>query len=394
MEAVLTGRVMRRGDRLNVQADLIDVARAAQVWGRQYDRPLGDILGLQEEIVREVSRRLRTPPDGDAQPLHKKRSTENAEAYRLYLKGRYYWNRRTGNLLEKANRYFQQAIEMDPRYGLAHAALAESFALFSYYGVLSPAEAYAKAEAAARTAIGIDEAEAGAHVARGYIKMSYEWDWAGSELEFRRALDIEPNDGTARQWYAAYLTAVGRIGDALVEYKRALDAEPLSLIITVSVGHGYYFARQYDRAFEELTAAVEMDPGFVEARLRRGWVYELKGMYVEAVAELRQALSVSGRDPRMIGALGHAYALAGQRSMAEQCLLQLEEESRDRYVSPYDMAAVHIGLGDPARALACLEKACEDRSFWMIWLRVDPRFDEIRSERRYAALLRRMRLAE
>jgi TolB-like protein/Tfp pilus assembly protein PilF len=392
VRAILTGRVVQRGDSLNIQAELVDVGEVSQLWGRQYDRKFTEILAVQEEIAKQVSEKLRLRTTGEEQKRMGKRSTENTEAYQLYLKGRYYWNRRTADLLKKANEYFQQAIDKDPSYGLAYAGLAESYALFNYYEVLSPGESCPNAKAAALKALEIDETLAEAHAGLGWIKMTCDWDWPGSEREFQRALEINPNDGTARRWHGDYFAARGRLEESLSEHRRALEAEPLSMIHSAGLGRALYFARHYDQALEQLRKTLDMDPSFVEAHLYLGWIYEQKGMFAEALAELRQALSASGGGPRFVSALGHAYAISGQRRMAEESLTRLTELAKQRYVAPFDIAEIHIGLEEKEQALKCLEMAYADHSCWLTWLRVDPRFDGIRGDPRYQDLLRRMHL--
>jgi tetratricopeptide (TPR) repeat protein len=382
---------VQRGDSLNIQTELVDVGEVSQLWGQQYDRKFAEILAVQEEIAKQISEKLRLRPTGEEQKRLGKRSTENTEAYQLYLKGRYYWNRRTADLLKKANEYFQQAIDKDPSYGLTYAGLADSYALFSYYEVLSPGESCPKAKAAMK-ALKIDENLAEAHAGLGWIKMSCDWDWPGSEREFKRALEINPNYGTTRVWYANYLETMGRLDDAIAERRRALEAEPLSLIISGGLGLALYHARRYDQAIEELRKTLEMDPSFVRAHFYLGLVYEQKGRFADAVTELRQALSGSAGAPLYVSALGHAYAISGQRRMAEESLARLKEQSQQSYVAPYDIAVVCMGLRDKGQALKYLEIAYADHSSWVIFLREDPRFDAIRSDPRYQDLLRRMHL--
>jgi serine/threonine protein kinase/tetratricopeptide (TPR) repeat protein len=392
VRAILTGRVIQHGDRLNLQADLVDVSEISQLWGQQYDRKLADIITVQEDVARAVSDKLRLRTTAEEQRLLVRRSTQNAEAYQLYLKGLYYWNRRTGVGLKKAVDFFRQALEKDPGYALAYAGMAESYAMFSYYTVAPPAEAFPKAKAAAVKALEIDETVAEAHASLGWVKISYEWDWAGADREFGRALEIDPNHATARQWYAAYLVAMGRPDESLAAYRRALETEPLSLIISAMTGRGLYFLRRYDDAIDQLRKTLELDPSFAEAHLCLGLAYEQKGMYAEAIAALRQGLEDSGGEPRMAGALGHAYAVSGRRTDAEKILLQLTEQSRHRYVAPYDIAVVHLGLGNQRQAFDYLERAFDDHSHWLIFMRADPRFDSVRGDPRYQDLLRRMLL--
>jgi TolB-like protein/Flp pilus assembly protein TadD len=390
VRAILTGRVVQHGDSLNVQTELVDVGEVSQLWGQQYNRKFAEILAVQEEIAKQVSEKLRLRTTGEEQKRLAKRSTENTEAYQLYLKGRYYWNRRTADMLKRANEYFQQAIDKDPSYGLAYAGLAESYALFTFYEVLQPRESCPKAKAAAAKTLEIDETLSEAHAALGWIKMSCDWDWPGSDREFRRALEINPNDGTARMWHGMYFEAMGRLDEAIAERRRAEEAEPLSLIISTVLGQILYFSRRYDEAMEQFRKTLDLDPSFVQAHLYLGMVYEQKGMFPEANAELRQALSGSGEYPLFISALGHSYAVSGQRRMADEALVRLQEQTKHRYVAPYDIAAIYIGLQEKDQALQYLEAAYEDRSWWMIWLRTDPRFDSIRGDPRYQDLVRRM----
>jgi tetratricopeptide (TPR) repeat protein len=335
---------------------------------------------------------LRLRPTGDEQKRMGKRSTENTEAYQLYLKGRYYWSRRTADLMRKANDYFQQAIEKDPSYGLAYAGLAESYALFNFYEVLPPRESCPKAKVAAMKALAIDETLVEAHDALGWIKMTCDWDWPGSDREFKRALEIKPNDGTARMQYGNYFEAMGRLDEAIALRRRALESEPLSLILSAVLGRALYEARHYDEAMEELRKTLDMDPSFVQAHLYMGWVYEQKGMFAEAIAELRQALSGSGGAPLYVSALGHAYAISGQTRMAEESLARLTEQSKQRYVGPYDLAVIYAGLKERDQTWKYLELAYQDPSYWILFLRIDPRFDSIRGDPRYQDLLRRMHL--
>jgi non-specific serine/threonine protein kinase len=392
VRAILTGRVVHRGDNLNIQIELVDVGEVSQLWGQQYDRKFTEILAVQEDIAKQVSEKLHLRPSGEEQKRLAKRYTENTEAYQLYLKGRYYWNRRTAELLKKANEYFQQAIQKDPGYGLAYAGLAESYAVFNVYEVEPPRESCPKARAAALKALEIDESLAEAHAGLGWIKMACDWDWPGSEREFQRALEINPNGSTARIWHTFHLWAMGKLEEGVSESRRGSEAEPLSSIAGALLGWALGVAGHYDLGIEQLRKTIDMDPSFVEAHGNLGIVYDQKGMVAEAMAEFRQALSLSGGEPRFVGNLGHVYAISGQRKLAEESLVRLNEQSNQRYVAPYDIAVVYIGLGEKDRALKYLEMAYRDRSFSMTWLKVDARFDPIRGDPRYQDILRRMHL--
>jgi TolB-like protein len=355
VRAVLTGRVVQRGDGLNIQTELVDVGQVSQLWGQQYDRKFAEILAVQEDIARQVADKLRLRPTGEEEKRLAKRYTENTEAYQLYLRGRYYWNRRTAELLKRANEYFQQAIDKDSAYGLAYAGLAESYALFNFFEVLPPAESCPRAKAAAMRALEIDDTLAETHGALGWIKMTCDWDWAGSEKEFKRALEINPNYSTARMWYGQYFDAIGRLEESVAQRRRALQVDPLSLVNNAVFGRSLLLARHYDQAIEQLQKTVDLDPSFIEARLYLGWAYEQKGNFVEAIAEFRQAVNASGGGPRFISALGHAYGISGQKGMAQESLVQLKElAKRQRYVAPYNMAAVYVGLKDKEQTLKFL----------------------------------------
>jgi len=392
VQAVLTGRVVERDGALNIQADLINVDDGSQLWGRQYSRKFSDILGLQEEIAREVSGKLGLKPTAEQQKRLAKRSTENTEAYQLYLKGRYYWNRRTEQTLKRAVEYFQQAIDKDPGYALAYAGLADCYAVYIGYQVESPRESGPKARALATTALKIDETLAEAHASLAMTRMHYEWDWAGAEREFQRSIELDPNYPTAHYWYGACLMATGRTEQAVTSLKRAQQLDPLSLVINSAVGRMLYHARRYDEAIEQGRKTLEMDPNFAVGHWWLGLPYEQKAMYREAIAEFQKGLELSGGNPSMLGDLGHVYAVAGNRDKARQALARLQEMSKRRYVSAFDIAIIYTGLGDQERGFEWLEKAFEDRSWGMIRLKVDPRFDRLRADPRFVGLLRRMGL--
>jgi tetratricopeptide (TPR) repeat protein len=286
VRATLTGKVVQRGDSLNIQTELVDVGELSQLWGQRYERKFSDILYVQEDIAKQVSDKLHLRPSGEEQKRMSKRATENTEAYQLYLKGRFYWNRRTADLLKNPNEYFQQAIEKDPGYGLAYAGLAESYALFDYYEVQPPRESCPKARAAAMKALEIDETLAEPHTALGWLKMACEWDWAVSESEFKRALEINPKDANAWGYHAVYLKAMGKVEESITEDKRALEAEPLALIYNAVLGRDLFYAGHDDQAIEQLRETIDLDPSFIEAHLFLGWVFERKSMFAEAIAEL------------------------------------------------------------------------------------------------------------
>ena len=392
VHAVLTGRVTERGDSLNIQTELVDVAADSQLWGQQYNRKLSDIIVVQEEISNAVSAKLRLRPTGEEQKRLTKRYTENPEAHQLYLKGRYLWNRRTAQTLQRAAAYFQQAIDRDPGYALAWAGLADCYVLYSFYGVLPPAEAFPKAKEAAAKALEIDDTLAEAHASLVLAKIEYDWDWPGAEREYNRTTELDPNYATVYDYYGNDLAAMGRLDEALVARKRAEELDPLSLIDSSVVGWDLYHARQYDQAIQQLRRTLDMDANFPFAHLCLGLAYEQKGMFKEAIGELQKGSSLSGGEPTTVGALGHAYAASRRKDEAQKVLVELKQLSRRRYVPPYDIAVIYIGLGDKDLTFEWLEKAYRDHSSWLPFLKVDPRFGSLQGDSRYRDLRRRMGL--
>jgi TolB-like protein/Tfp pilus assembly protein PilF len=394
VRAILTGRIVQRGDTLNIQTDLVDVSGDSQLWGRQYTRTLADLITVQEEIATAIAERLRLRPTADDQKRLTRHSTANSEAHQLYLKGQFYWNRRTAERLQRATEYFRQAIDKDPGYARAWAALADCYALYGFYGVGSPREAGPRGKEAALSALRIDDTLSEAHTTLAWIKATYEWDFPGAEIEYKRAIELNPNNGLAHSRYGVYFEATGRLSEALAQGMRAQALEPLSLIINSVHGRRFHFAREYDRASEELGKVLELDPNFAQAHLYLGWVYEQQGRHDDAIAELQKAFTLSGGESEIVGALGHAYAVAGKRGEAEKILDTLNERSTQRYIAPFDVALIHAGLGAKNATFEWLDKALEDHSTWLFWIKVDPRFDGIRDDVRYRDLLRRMRFPE
>jgi eukaryotic-like serine/threonine-protein kinase len=393
VRAVLTGRVLEREGVLNIQVDLINVKDGSQLWGHQYRRRLSDILSLQEEIVRDVSSKLGLKQTADQQKRVAKHATESTEAYQLYLKGRYCWNRRTEQMVKRAVEYFQQAIEKDPGYALAYGGLADGYAVYGVYEVEQPSKSGAKAKAAATRALEIDNTLAEPHASLGMTRMAYEWDWAGAEQEFQRAIELDPNYPTAHLWYGICLGATGRNEQAVASMKHAQQLDPLSLVIMTGLGWELYYSRRYDEAITQIRNAFEMDPNFALGHFWLGMLYEQKALYAESIAEFRKALELSSGSPLMLGSLGHAYTSTRDWEKARQVLADLVEVSKHRYVAPFNIALIYVGLGQKDRSLEWLQKALDDRSYWAIFLKVDPRFDPLRSDERFTKLLGRMGLS-
>jgi TolB-like protein/Flp pilus assembly protein TadD len=392
VRAVLTGRVLERDGALNIQVDLIDVENGSQLWGRQYSCRFSDVLGVQREISEAVAEKLGAKATVEHKKRLAKRSTEDTEAYQAYLRGRYYWNRRSEQALRRAVGYFQQAIDKDPGYALAWAGLADCYAAFPGYHVESPRESGPKAKAAAAKALEIDNTLAEAHAAMAVTSMHHDWDWSGAEREFQLAIQLDPNYATSYQWYSECLTATGRTEQALASIKRAQQLDPLSPSINTNLGTRLHEAGRYDEAIEQLRKVVEMEPSFAPAHWFLGMPYLQKEMYREAIAEFQRAVQISGGNPAALGRLGYAYAISGNREKAQQSLAELDEVAKRRYVAPIETAGIYAGLADRERALEWLEKAVLDRSRTLIFLKVDHRFDALRNDPRFSSLLRRIGL--
>ncbi|MBD0326711.1 MAG: tetratricopeptide repeat protein, partial [Pyrinomonadaceae bacterium] len=399
VRAVLTGKIVQVGDTLSLQVELVDVANQTQLWGEKFNRKVSDIISLQDELSRDISENLRLRLTGEEKKQLTKRYTENPDAYRLYWKGRYLWNKRRPEDVREAIRNFQQAIELDPNYALAYTGLADCYILGNLLQ-LSPKGAMPIAAEAARKALSIDSNLAEAHTSLAKIKLSFEWDWAGAESEFKKAIELNPGYATAHQWYGVYLSEMGRHEEALAERSRAQELDPLSLSIRTGLCRAYYWARRYDESLQNLHPTLEKDPQYADTHWSFGLVYEQKKMMTEAIDAFQKAIDLSRTaefpegKPEMIAALGHAYAIFGKRAEAQKILAQLNELiARQRYVSPYSMALVHTGLGDKDEAFAWLERAYNERDEAFIHLKVDPRLDPLRADARFNNWLALLKLA-
>ncbi|HYU40875.1 MAG TPA: winged helix-turn-helix domain-containing protein [Vicinamibacteria bacterium] len=392
---VLEGSLRRAGERVRVTAQLIQAADQTHVWAETYERDLGDVLVLESEVARAVARAIALTLTPDAQARLASARSVGAESYQDYLRGRYFWNRRTEAALKQALGYFQRAIAADPDDARAYSGLADCYSALgasSVVGGLPPRQAVPEAKAAALKALQIDGTLAEAHNSLAMVHLLYDWDLAASEREFRRALELDPDYTTADHWYSHTLTVLGRTDESLAESKRALELEPLNLAVGSHLGWHYLYARQYDQAIEQFRKTLELDPAFPPAQRYAAWAYLQKGMRQEAIASLRAALGLLGRNPEVEGELGHALGVAGRRAEALAMLEGLRQLSSTRGVSPYSIALVHGGLGDRDQALAWLEKAYVERSDYMPYLSREPMLDGLRSDPRFAALVRRIGL--
>ena len=391
VDYVLEGSVRRDQDTVRVTAQLIRASDETHLLAESYDRPLSDILTLQSEVARAVADQvlIKLTP-AQASRLENTRKV-NPEAHDAYLRGRHHWNQETPEDLEKARQYFELALERDPLYAPPHAGLADYWSALPFHTSSVPDEVFPKAKAEVARALELDESLADAHAALAYIRTYYDWDWAGAEKEFRRALELNPNDANLRHRYSRYLSSVGRIDEALVEMERARELDPLSLIIRANVGVVNYFARRYEQAIEELVKIAQEQPEFSVAHWGLGLAYEQKGMVEQALAEFEKAAELSERGTNSLASLGHAYAVTGRTREARKILEELTNRARQRNISGYQMALVHLGLGDKNGAVDALEKAYRERSTLLTYLQMDPRFDALRADARFQGLLRRMR---
>ena len=380
-------------NRVRITPELIRINDDTQLWSETYDRVIEDIFEVQSEIAGQVIEQLGvTLLEGERIPLTA-RPTENLEAYTLYLKGRYFWNKRSPDDTALGLTYFQQAMDLDPGYSLAHVGIADTWTFRGWYSVLAPKETFPKAKQAVLKALEFGEMLAEPHASRAHIYLEFDYNWEAANREYERAIELNPRYPTAHHWYGGYLSAMGRHEEALREAETARELDPLNLIINTWVGLRHYFAGRYDVAIEEYENALELGPDFQPAHWHLGWAFEQTGQYEEAIAEAQKAIGLSGGEPLYIASLGHAYAKAGRDEEARETLDRLEQESRTRHVSAYHIAVIHGALGDADEAFRWLDQAYEERAPWIGYLRVDPRIDRrLRSDPRLDALLQKARL--
>ena len=392
VDAIVEGSLIRDGSRIRVHAQLIRAATDEHLWSETYDREMQDVLALESDVAESVAQKIDVTISGQERSRVVKAGHVSPDAYEAYLKGRYYWNKRTADGLQKGAFYFQQAIEKDPTYSAAYSGLADCNSGLAWHGFLSPAEALPKAYAAALKAIELDPQSAEAHASLGLV-LNHTWEWDRAEAEFRRALELRPQDANAHHWYGDNLSIRGRHAEALGEARKALELDPLNLMISTWVGLRFYLAGQYDRAIEQTRATTELDPNFAAAHLVLGESDMRNGLHQQGLGELEIAVRLSGGSPIYIAQLGMANAIAGKKADAHRIIAQLKRMSKERYVSPYGLAQIYAALDDKDQTFKWLEAACDDRSVWMSYLAVDPVFDRYRSDQRFHEFLRRVGLA-
>ncbi len=390
---ILEGSVRRAGHRVRIAAQLIQVRDQTHLWAESYERDLSDILVLQNSVASAIAKEIEIKVAPHERAHLAGAQAVKPEAYDAYLRGRFFWNKRTKVALGKSISYFEQAIEQDPNYAPAYAGLADSYYLLMHtgYGALPPKRAFPKAKTAALEALRIDETNAEAHTSLGNLSC-YEFDWFAAGEEFRRSIELDPSYATGHHWYALYLCATGRFADALVEAKCACGLDPLSVITNRDLGLIFYYAHQPDLAIEQCRKTLELDPDFALTHQVLGRAYLEKGMYDEAVAAIQRAVRLSGSAVAMWAALGHAYALAGKTVKARTILRDLAERSKRSYVAPTSIATVYSGLGETNRALQWLEKAYKVRDPGLLTLKVHPIFESLRPDPRFQSLLQRLGL--
>jgi TolB-like protein/Tfp pilus assembly protein PilF len=387
---VLEGSVQKAADQVRVNVQLINAATQAHLWADTYDRKLTDIFAVESDIAKTIADTLQAKLTSSEKTAIAKRPTANSEAYELYLKGRFFWNKRTGADLRTAIEYFNQALGKDPSYGLAYAGLADSYGLLSIYGAASPADSFPQARAAAKKALELDDTLAEAHSSLANSLAHYDFDLEQSLKEFERAIQLNPNYATARHWYSNNpLVELGQFDRAIAEGKRAVELDPLSLIISADLGEDYFFARRYDEAIAQLRKTIEMDPRFHYAHWNLGEVWQLKAQLNEAISEYRKAVELND-DPFVLALLGQAYARAGQREEAQRILSRLSEEARSRYVHAYSFALMYLALGDKERAIDEMERAYRERGRDVVLVNVDPMLDDLRGHPRFEALVQKV----
>jgi len=392
VDSVVEGTVLRSGDRVRITAELVQVATDRHLWAETYESQLGDILTLQSHVASAIVNEIRVKLTPEEQVRLATTRQVSTQSYENYLKGRYYWNKRSQEGLTKAIDYFQLAIEQDPNYALAYAGLADCYSIIGsvIVGTVPALEVAPKARAAALKSLELDNTLAEAQTSLATVRFNYDWDWNAAASGFRRAVELNPNYATAYQRNSLYLMSMGRTSESIAEMNRAHDLEPLSISTNFSLGWRLYLAREYDQAIEQLRNTIDMDPDFVLPHLVLGQAYEQKKMYDQAITELRRAVDISQSSPPAVAALARAYAVSGRTTEARKLLDQLMEQSKKRYVSPFYVAIVYAGLGENDQALDWIEKAYKDRSNAIVFAKVDPQLDTLRSTPRFQSLLHRL----
>lgn len=392
VRTVLEGSVRKIGNHLRITSQLIDVGSGYHLWSERFDREMEDVFAVQDEIALAIVKNLEVKLLAGEKHKLVKRYTDDPVAYGLYLKGRYFWNRRYEWGLTKGIEYFQQAIQKDALYAPAYVGVADCYNQFGYYGMMPPRQAYEKARSAVMRALEIDETVAEAHACVGWIKTFFDWDWEGAEREFRRALQLNPNSALAHNWYGLFLGIRGRYEECIAEGRRSLELEPVSLVYNTVWSLGFYWTREYDKAIVQLKKTIEMDPTFPLTYLFMGFACTSAGLWDEATDALTQFQSTAPDSPLAIGHLGLVCGLSDRRQEALQMLERLQESSQHRYVSPFYPGLIYMGLNDLDKAFVAFHEAAVERDSWMATLKTAPFLDRLRGDARYQALLKEIGL--
>jgi TolB-like protein/Tfp pilus assembly protein PilF len=389
--SVLEGSIRKSGNKIRISVQFVDTVNEEPQWSQDYDREIQDVLEIQSDIARKVAEALREHVLGDVRRSEKGRATNSPDAYLNYLRGRQLWNQRTEKSLKQAIDFFNNALKIDENYAMAYTGLADSYATLAFLEFMAPHEADPKAREAAEKALSLDGQLAEAHTSLGLIKFQYDWDWKGAEQELKKAISINPSYAPAHHFYADYLKAMGRFDEALTEIEQAQALDPLSLAISTGVGHVLYLSRQYDEAIVQYQRAVDLDPDFMISHVWFGRPYLEKGMYEQAISELETAVRLSGESTLALAMLGHGLASAGRGDEAREILEKLKERSKRQYVPSYWIAVIYNGFKDKEQVIHWMKKAYAERSSWLVWTNVEPRFDWLRDDPDVAELLKAMK---
>ena len=391
---ILEGSVQKSGDAVRVNVQLIKAANDSQVWAETFDRKLTDIFSVESDVAKAIADQLRAHITRQEEQVIAAKPTKNIEAYDAYLRGRYFWNKRTSDGIKHAIEHFQQSIERDPDFALGHAGLADSYIALTFYNFAAPHETMPKAKESAIKALALDDTLAEAHASLAHILMNYDWNWSAAEKEFKRSIELKPDYATAHEWYAIhYLTATGRFEEAVQEMKRALELEPASLVMNTFMGATLYYAGRYDEAIDQCRRTIEMDPNFAVAHWHLGLAYEQRQVLDAATEEFKKAISLSAGSPLMKAALGRAYAKSQKKHEANEMLNELSELSKQQYVSAYEVATIYVALGNNEQAFQLLEQAYGEHSFHLVYLNVSPQFKPVSSDPRFQDLVQRIGLS-
>lgn len=394
VRTILEGSFQLYKDRIRITAQLINAEDGFHFWSEQYDESMDDIFALQNKISNAIAEKLEITLLQNERKVVPKKPTASKEAYELYLKGRSFWNLKTPPDLKRGIDFFMQAIAIDPLYAAAYSGVADCYTALGYGSFLSPKEAFPKALEAATRALELDSALAEPHASLGFYKFYYDWDWAASEQEFRAAIALNPNYEIGYDWYGYYLTAMKRYDEAKIILKKAAELDPLSVSISTDMGFSLYYSGSYEPAINKLRTSLQMNPKFALAHLWLGRSYQEEKMYPEAIAEYKKVLDVSKNWPVALAAIGNVYGLSGKKAEAQIILDTLTSLSTKRFVTSYGVALVYAGLGEKDQAFFWLNKAFDERSNWLVWLKTDPRWALIRYDKRFAELVNRVGLPD